>query len=235
MVANPNKFQVIFPGDKNGNLALYINNNCIASSDCVKLLGVIIDKDLSFTPYITDICKKANTKTKALLRIRNYLNIKQTILLCNSFILSYFNYCPLVWMFCNKTTNNIIQKTQIRALRCLLNNFTLESKMVLNLTRQRTIHETNLSKLAMEMYKILNKISPLMLSNIFEFKNNNYNLRKSNLLAMPKIIDPNSWTFRGILLWNNLNDNIKTSTSLLNFKNNLKDIELYCKCKICHH
>ena len=234
MVANPAKFQVIFPGSDNSQLGLVIDNNLIASSNCVKLLGVSIDSKLTFTPHITDMCTKVNLKTKALLRIRNYLNIDQAKLLCNSFILSYFNYCPLVWMFCNKTNNKLIHKTYIRSLRSLLNNFTLNSEEILQITKRKTIHEINLQKLALEVYKSINNINPSMMSELFNVKLNNYSLRRSNLLSLPPTKDPNSWVFRGVLIWNNLENDIKLNTTVAGFQHSLKNITIYCQCKICN-
>ena len=233
MVANPTKFQVIFPGSDNSSLGLLIDHKYIPSSHCVTLLGIKIDSKLTFSEHITNMCQKANNKTKALLRIRNYLNLNQASLLCNSFILTYFNYCPIIWMFSNKTNNNKIQKTYIRSLRSLLNNFNATSEEILSLSKRKTIHKINLQKLAIEVYKCLNKISPSMISELFSIKENQYNLRRSNLLSLPLNKDPNFWVFRAVLLWNNLDDDIKFKKTLSQFKNSLQNINLYCQCKIC--
>ena len=100
MVANPSKFQLIYPGTFNANLSLSVGNIEIKSVDIVKLLGVKIDSKLSFIPHVRDICKKSNQKLRALRRARNLLSEDQAKLLVNAYILSPFNYCPLVWMFC---------------------------------------------------------------------------------------------------------------------------------------
>ena len=42
-------------------------------------------------------------------------------------IKSQFNYCPLVWMFCSRKSNNLVNKVQERILRLIYkdneNNF----------------------------------------------------------------------------------------------------------------
>ena len=42
-------------------------------------------------------------------------------------IKSQFNYCPLVWMFCSRKSNNLVNKVQERTLRLIYkdneNNF----------------------------------------------------------------------------------------------------------------
>ena len=78
----------------------------------VKRLGLTIDDKLNFGIHINNICKVASAKIKGLGRIRNRLNLSQAKILYNSFILSQFNYCYLVWMFCSKTQQNKINQIQ---------------------------------------------------------------------------------------------------------------------------
>ena len=39
----------------------------------LKLLGVTIDSKLNFDSHVKNICKKANQKSRALIRIRKYM------------------------------------------------------------------------------------------------------------------------------------------------------------------
>ena len=96
MVANPTKFQVIFPGIENGIIDFEIDQAIISNAKEVKLLGITIDSQLTFYSHVRNICKQASSKFKALSRIRGFLTQSQTDLLINAFILSPFNYCPLV-------------------------------------------------------------------------------------------------------------------------------------------
>ena len=144
MVANPAKFQVIFLGVNDDSLGLNINGTLVKGSEQVKLLGVTLDNKLSFLPHIKDMCIKSNKKTKALLRVRNYLSPFKAKILCNSFILSIFNYCPIIWMFSNKEGNKLINSTHSKALRAMLNNFSLNFEEMLEITGQKTIHQRNL-------------------------------------------------------------------------------------------
>ena len=80
MVANPEKFQIMFLGIKdNTNISFEIDGNIIFGSNFVKLLGILIDHKLSFSSHIEAICKQASQKTKALLRIRRYLTFVNDI------------------------------------------------------------------------------------------------------------------------------------------------------------
>ena len=50
MVANPDKFQVMFLGIENSRTIL-IDSHTITSSETVKLLGITIYRKLTFQPY----------------------------------------------------------------------------------------------------------------------------------------------------------------------------------------
>ena len=100
MIVNPDKFQAIII-KKNCRMkdsyALNINNQTINSENCVKLLGIEIDNTLSFNKHISTLCKKASNQLNAIGRIQKYMGFKEKEVLLNSFVLSNFNYCPLVW------------------------------------------------------------------------------------------------------------------------------------------
>ena len=116
MVANPDKFQAIFLGTADDNISIDIGTAKIVGSKQIELLGVKIDRQLTFYPHITSICKRASAKSKALMRIRNFLTQNQADHLYMAYIMSSFNYCPLVWMFCSKMAHNLINKTHHKAL-----------------------------------------------------------------------------------------------------------------------
>ena len=127
MKANPNKFQVIFvcplrkadPFPK----TVTISDIVIQRASSAKLLGVIFDDKLNFNKHVNMICSKAARQLNALIRIKRYISMDQRKRICESFILSNFNYCPLVWHFCSKTSMHKIEKIQERALRFLNNDF----------------------------------------------------------------------------------------------------------------
>ena len=65
-----------------------------------KLLDVKIDKKFSFENYFSSLCKKASQKLHALARILNFMDLVKSLI--KAFIISRFNYCPLIWMFLSK-------------------------------------------------------------------------------------------------------------------------------------
>ena len=79
-------------------------------------MGIHIDAKLTFNVHVSNICKKAANQLIALKRIKSYLGPEEKVLIFNSFILSNFNYCPLVWHFCGKVNTAKMEKIQKRAL-----------------------------------------------------------------------------------------------------------------------
>ena len=133
--------------------------------------------------------------------------------LCNTVIISSFNHCPLVWMFCGKDANHKINSTHKRALRILHNDYDFSLDKLLKKSDTVTIHIKNLLKLMLEIYKSINHLNPSYIWQLHERKESPYDLRTKHRckLTITKTIKfgTASLSFRGSLLWNNLNDEIK--------------------------
>ena len=78
----------------------------IFSVNRVKLLGVYVDIRLDFDYHVSQICKKASKKLQALSRLSKYMDINKRRMLMKVFIISKLSYCPLVWMFHSRNTEN---------------------------------------------------------------------------------------------------------------------------------
>ena len=48
-----------------------------------------------------------------------FLNLEQEQVLAEAYIPSNVRYCPLIWMFCGKMSDNLIVKTHYRTLRAI--------------------------------------------------------------------------------------------------------------------
>ena len=104
MKAKPDKFQAIAIGKKtkSQNLSFNLSGNKIVCEDNVKLLGVTIDSDLNFDNHISEMCKKTSRQLNILKRIGKYMNRLGRLTSYYSFILSNFNYCPVIWHYCSE-------------------------------------------------------------------------------------------------------------------------------------
>ena len=154
MMANPGQFQFMILNKNTINQSIVINSKTTESLKSVKLSRLTIDNKLNFGIHINDICNVASAKIKGLGTIRNRLNSSQVKILCNSFILSQFNYCCLFWMFCSKILQKKIDQIQKRALRIVYNELNLNVDKLVELDKSTSIHIKNMITLLTEVYKL---------------------------------------------------------------------------------
>ena len=128
-------------------VTINLNGTKLASSSYEKLLGIFIDHDLSFDKHIKSICRKAGQKLNALSRISNCLTHDQKRLLLNSIIKSQFSYCPLIWMFCSLSLNNLINRIHEHALRLIHDDHVSFFQDILEMTKEIAIHQNNFESL----------------------------------------------------------------------------------------
>ena len=122
-VLNAGKCQFMCLGYNNESETFLFHNILMENSKEQKIVGVTIENKLNFKSYISELCKKASQKIAALSRLSSYLNNSEKRLISNSIIKSQFSYCPLVWMFCSRTSKSMINKVHERSLRIILNDF----------------------------------------------------------------------------------------------------------------
>ena len=104
-------------------ISFNLNGNKIVCEDNVKLLGVTIDSDLNFDNHISEMCKKASRQLNILKGIGKYMNRLGRLTSDYSFILSNFNYCPVIWHYCSKKKSIKMKKIQERALRFIYEDY----------------------------------------------------------------------------------------------------------------
>ena len=113
---------MILGKEKWSSVKLRINTTEIEESKKVVLLGIAIDKLLTFSEHIVNLCRAANYKLHTLRRLRKYLSLEKAKLLCNAFINRQFNYARLMWMFCRKRQYLKIQKIHHKGLKAVYNS-----------------------------------------------------------------------------------------------------------------
>ena len=234
---NPDKCKLLI-SNHDKDIALIINNEVIECSKSVKLLGVIIDNKLDFKEHISKLCKKVSSKLHALARISNYMCQDKLRVLMKSFIESQFSYCPLVWMFHSRTLNNRINKLHERGLRLVYKDSQHTFEELLHKDQSFSIHHRNLQKLATEMYKAYNDLSPSLMQLIFPQRSIPYNLRNKNPFESTNVHTVYHGTetisYRGPKIWALVPEDIKCSKSLAEFKAKIRNWEpIGCTCRLC--
>ena len=99
MKLNENKCHLLVGGYKHESIWAKIGDARIWESNKQKLLGLHIDRTLSFDEDISNLFKIGGRKLSVLARCSSYMTLTQRRVLIKSFIEAQFGYCPLVWMF----------------------------------------------------------------------------------------------------------------------------------------
>ena len=181
MVLNAEKSHFMCLGkDIDDTETLSFNDLALKNSQEVGILGMTLHRSMGFNTHIKNICRKAGQKLSALLRISPYLDQGKKVLLYKSMIKLQFNYYPLVWMYCSRKSNNLINRVHERGLRLTYRNETYKQfQQILSDKNEPTIYQKKLQVLMTEVYKIVNGIPPLIMNLLFNFRANIHSIRNS--------------------------------------------------------
>ena len=163
---------------------------------------------------------------------------KRRILMNASFD-SQFNYCPHIWMFYSRNLNNKINKLHERCLRVIYNDKTSSFEQLLENDNSVSIHHRNIQTLAIEMYKVTNGLSPEIMNEIFQIREESrYNLRYTSQFTIPPIHSVyngrESVSFMGPKIWKLIPPAFKQISSLSGFKKAIKKWKpSNCPCRLC--
>ena len=203
-----------------------LNNENIKYSSEEKLLGITIDRTLSWDKHVEIVLKKCNSLLYLLSRIKIFLTVPMRKLFFNAYILPHLDYCCVIWGNCNITQEDKLIRFQKRAARLILDkDFTTPSKSLFSELNWLTFPKRVKFQKAVLLYKIFNGLSPDYLRNIFTFTSDIHErtLRSSSQFQLysPR---PNTELFRksfvysGSIIWNSLPYYVKNANSVIHFK-----------------
>ena len=220
------------------NVSLTVDGHNIEGNKIVKLLGIKIDNQLNFNDHVSSIYKKASLKLHALARVSKFMTHEKLRVLMKAFVESQFGYCPLIWMYHSRVLNNKINKLHERALRLVYKTNTSSFDELLTMDNSYTIHHRNVQKLATEMYKVKNDLSPSFMKLIFPASTPHYHLRKESIFKTDNLrtvrYGSETISFWGPKIWESIPNGIKNSKCLQEFKSKIRQWKpSKCSCRIC--
>ena len=156
----------------------------------------------------------------------------------NAFITSQFGYCPLVWMFHSREMNNRINRIHERSLRIVYKNKQSTFQELLDRDKSVSVHHSNIRKLAIEIFKVKNNLSPEILNDVFEIVDSSYYLRKDTVFKKRNVrtvrYGTETISFLAPKIWEIVPIECKTSCSIQAFKCKIKQwIPIGCPCRLC--
>ena len=97
MTLNPGKCHFMSIGkDTHDEDVFYYDNLTLKNSNEEEILGVIIDRKLTFHQHIKKTCRKAGQKLSVLLRFSPYHDTNKRTTRYTTIVKSRLTYCPLV-------------------------------------------------------------------------------------------------------------------------------------------
>ena len=185
-------------------------------------VGLHLDRLLDFNKQIKELCRKAACQLNVLQRLARHLDQEGRMAIFRAFIISHFNYCPLVWHLCGATNTKKLERIQFRALRFVFLDFESDYATLLDRAGLPTLELSRKRAILIDIFKNLMHQSPAFTWNSYKPKHINYNLRNTNTLCIPHskttIYGLQTLTAYGAKLWNSLPNNITSCTDLNHFK-----------------
>ena len=198
-------------------------------NESAKNLGVIFDKDLNLSNHISNLCKNVYLEIRRLRHMSTFVDESSLKTLASSFILSRLDYCNSIFKNLPKCQLDKLQKLQNYAARVVMKKTMREHVTpMLKHLHWLPVHARIDYKIAVIIYKCINNLAPSYLAHIVEPYVPSRNLRSSNLNLIKqhkskfKTLGDRALKIHASSVWNSLPLNIKNSSSLDIFKNNLK-------------
>ena len=197
-------------------------------ADKMKILGVVLDRRLSFDRHATSVARACNYHIQAIQHIRHLLTTELALTLACSLILSRLDYCNAVLHGAPASSIQKLQRVQNTAARVVLQSARRSpSQPLLQQLHWLPVRQRIDYKLAVLTYKIHHTSTPVYLSRHIQPRTVTRRLRSS---ATPRVCKPTTRTnfadraFRcsAPAVWNSLTADIVDSSSLAIFKRKLK-------------
>ena len=181
--ANPKKYQVLAMTSRNvdkeakDECTLDIDNQQLKPTAKLRILGVNMDDQLTFTEHISDIRKKASKKIEVLSRLRNLISSKAKLQLYLTAIPPHLTYCQIVWHFCKQSERRKLERLQERTLRVIYNCRTDTYEDLQRRAKLPSLYNRRLQDIVILMYKVRNSLAPDYIVELFNTANKGYSLR----------------------------------------------------------
>ena len=208
-----------------------IGNQYVRQAKYVKLLGLLLDENLSWKYHLSVISKKLSRTCGIFFNIRHLLPTNVLVSLYNSLFSSFLQYGIIVWGLTYEVHTkpiNLLQKKVVRAIA--FKNLSSPSIPLFSDVKILQVYDLLNLKLLSFVYESLNKTSPVCFQNLFDSLTSvhRYNTRqasKGDIFMTQKSTlqyGLRSIRYSGAKSWNEIQYIIKRSPSFTIFRFRLK-------------
>ena len=209
------------PGDIND---ISVNNIVLKRVHSLSFLGVTIDEFLDWKTHIKNVTLKVSRSIGVLSKLKFTVPQNVLMLLYNSIVLPHLSYCNIVWGNSYSSYLNKMKILQKRAVRILTYSmYNSHTKLLFSRMKVLPVQELILLNTCIFMYHFHTGNLPHIFQNMFISNSSvhSHNTRQTKLLHKPPVRTTHALkSFRnvGISKWNDLNEDIRSSSTLSRFK-----------------
>ena len=220
------KYMLITTRQKRQNISsnppsVYIKDKKLEEVDKHKVLGLIIDNNLSWSCHLSTLSKNISQKVFQLSRIKHFLDIDSRKIFFEAHIKSLIDFSSTIWDGASDNSMKFLHRVYKRAIKTILlksTSLSANDYHKLDLLPLKQLLYFNKTVL---MHKIVFENAPSYLINLFS--TNEYRHEQKLVFPRPRIdLFKNSLQYSGGTQWNNLPKHLKQITSPTGFKTNLK-------------
>ena len=216
MILSAGQYNLYQPLTTEGNIIQYVNT--------FNYLGVLLDDQLSFTPYYNMIKRKLENKIFVMSKIRKCVDIRTALLIYKQAVLPIVEYAGFVLISCNVGQRRDLQTLQNNALRMCKRYYLIdripidylhEECKILGLEQRRRKQLLRLMYLHSKCERNIKKpVRPTRAVSKIIFKTPSRITTKYS----------NSPFYKGTLLWNNLEVETQKALNVVFFTSKLKTL-----------
>ena len=198
-------------------------------------LGVEFDGCLSYDEHITQVVSKCTKSLCLINRVKHILDSRTLIVIINALVFSKLYYCSSVWANTSKKNIAKLQTVQNFAARIVTGTRKYDHiTPVLQQLKWLSVSYTLRYKDVVMAFKCLKGLAPPYLARRFTSRSQTHDrvTRQMDELDIPfyrTAAGQRSFLYRATKLWNDLENNIKDSSSIGVFKKLIRNI-LYHEC-----
>ena len=198
---------------------LQISEEIITNQDCLRFLGIHVDRDLRWTEHVDVLCKRLCSGLYVLRNLAKIASREVTLSVYFALVQSHIIYGIALWGSCSVTNMDRVFKLQKRAMRYIYALRSDEScKTIFQTQRVLTVPSLYILEVCVHLKKNINYVKKSGDSHA-------YGTRGRNLLDIP-LHRTNRYeqkpSYRGVRLYNRLPEKLKSIVSTRSFKSALK-------------
>ena len=201
-------------------LDIVFNNESIPQVSSQKLLGVIVDQNLTWGDHIDMIFNRISSKIYQLNCMKNFIDLDTRKIFYFAYIQPYFDYCSSVWGHTYSSHTKRLSSIQRRALKGINNNLVNNKNDLFVSFNILPVFTKIQFRDCILIHRIIHGDAPVYLSSVVNINTSQYFCNEPRLvIPFPNMdIFKMSFSYKGTCFWNQLPHSLRKESNFRSFK-----------------